>query len=181
MAQQIDPYRNEPATESYRAPGDRREPETAPTDEILGDLSRTVDRCAPEEADTARQKGLMQPMVWTMMMLVVLLGGWTLLVQEPALQPEPLDLNSFRAIPEILQVDVIPPDVLARVSLNRWMKLRPKSQIRLVENASRIALAAGYGSITLNSTDGIALARWRRAVGVEILHPKPESVNVHLP
>ena len=181
MVQQIDPYRNEPATENYRAPADRPEPETAPTNEVLNDLSQTVDLCASEEADAARQKGFLQPMVWTMMLLVVLLGGWTFLVQEPALQPKPLDLSSFRAIPEILQVDVTPPDVLALVSLNRWMKLRPESQIRLVENASRIALAAGYGSIALNSTDGTVLARWRRAAGVEILYPKPESVNVHLP
>ena len=181
MGQQIDPYHNEPATESYRAPADRREPETAPTNEVLGDLSRTVDRCSAEEADTIKQKGLMRPMVWTMMLLVVLLGGWTFLVQEPALQPEPLDLSSFRTLPEILQVDVTPPDVMAHISLNRWMKLRPESQIQLVENASRIALAAGYDSVTLSSTDGTVLARWRRTDGVETLYPKPESVNVHLP
>ena len=181
MAQEMDPYRNEPARDDYQAPANRQVPDTAPTEEVLDELSQDLDRRADEQSMARRKQGIMQPMVWTMLLLVVLLGGWTFLVQEPALEPEPLDLNSFRATPEILQVDATPPGVLAQVSINRWMKLRPESRIRLVENASRIASAAGYTSITLTGTDGTTLARWLRTDGAQLLYPAPESVNVQLP
>ncbi len=181
MAQEIDPYRNEPAPDNYQAPTGKREPESVPTDEIIEDLARDLDHSPEEQAAAGPPKGIMQPMVWTMMLLVVLLGGWTFLIQEPALEPGPLDLNSFRATPEILQVDVAPPDVLAHISFNRWMKLRPQSRVRLVEDASRVASTAGYHSITFKGTDGTSLASWRKSDGVQLLYPEPDSVNVQLP
>jgi len=181
MAQDMEPYRDEPALDSYRAPARRQEPATEPTDEIIDDLSRGLDHSAAERADARSQKGILQPMVWTMMLLVVLLGGWTFLIQEPSLEPAPLDLNSFRSTPEILQVDLTPTDILAQISINRWMKLRPESRIRLMEDASHIASTAGYSSLTFNGTDGTVLARWRRADGVQLLYPEPDSVDVHLP
>ncbi len=177
----MDPYRDEPALDNHQTPIGRQEPETIPTDEIIDGLSRELDHSAAAQPDTRSPKGIMQPMVWTMMLLVVLLGGWTFLVQEPVLEPAPLDLNSFRATPEILQIDVAAPNVQAQISINRWMKLRPESRIRLVENASRVASTAGYHSFTFNGTDGSVLARWRREDGVQLLYPKPDSVNVHMP
>jgi hypothetical protein len=181
MAQDMEPRKDDPALDSYKAPAARPEPEVVPTDEIIRDLSKNLDRGEVEQAVARTRKGILQPMVWTMMLLVVLLGGWTFLVQEPLLEPGDLNLNSFRATPEILQVRVIPPDVVAQISINRWMKLRPESRIRLMEEASRIATTAGYSSLTFNGTDGTVLARWRRADGVRLLHPKPETVNVQLP
>ena len=181
MAQDMEPYRENPVLDGYKAPAGRQEPEAVPTDEIIEGLSRELDERAAEPAGTHTRKGILQPMVWSMMLLVALLGGWTFLAQEPPLEPVTLDLNSFRATPEILQVDVTPPDVLAMISTNRWMKLRPESRIRLVEDASRIASTAGYNSVTFEGTEGTTLARWRRAEGVKLLYPKPDSVNVHLP
>mgnify|MGYP001814668011 CR=1 FL=1 len=181
MAQETEPYRDEPALDTYRSPGVRREPSDPATGEIIDDLSRDLDQSAEERAAGQPPKGIVQPMVWTMMLLVVLLGGWTFLIQEPVLEPGPLDLNSFRATPEIVQVDIAPPDVLAHISFNRWMKLRPQSRMRLVEDASRVASTAGYHSITCNGTDGTTLARWRQEEGVQLLYPEPDSVNVQLP
>lgn len=180
MAQDMEHPRNRPALDDYQAPAVRPEPETVPTDEIIQELSRDLDNTAVEQTDAHIQRGIVQPMVWTMMLLVVLLGGWTFLVQEPVLEPGALNLNSFRATPEILQVQVTPPDVVAQISINRWMKLRPASRIRLMEDASRIASTAGYSSVTFNGTDGTMLARWRRTDGVRLLHPRPDSVNVQL-
>jgi hypothetical protein len=180
MAQDIEPRKNDPALDDYQAPAVRPEPGNAPTDEIIRDLSLNLDRSEAGHSDARSQRGIMQPMVWTMMLLVVLLGGWTFLVQEPVLEPGALDLDSFSAVPEILQVQVIQPDVVAQISINRWMKLRPASRVGLMEDASRIAATAGYDSLTFNGTDGSILARWRRADGVRLLHPKPESVNVQL-
>ena len=181
MAQIQDTNRYEPTREVYRTPQIRQAPESAYTDEVLTDLGLDLDRTTAERTAPPRQQGIMQPLVWTMMLLVVLLGGWTFLIQEPVLEPGPLDLNSFRATPEIVQVDIAPPDVLAHISFNRWMKLRPQSRMRLVEDASRVASTAGYHSITFNGTDGTTLARWRQEEGVQLLYPEPDSVNVQLP
>jgi hypothetical protein len=181
MGQQTDHYPGDPGTGTYPKPADRPEQESIATEKVLNELSQDVDRCTTDEVEPEKQTGLLQPMVWTMLLLVVLLGGWTFLVPDSKLEPQPLDEETFRNVPEILQVKLLPTEVLGYINFNRWVKMTPQGKIDLVEKVSRIASVSGYERVILSSSDGTVLARWHHKKGMEILYPEPESVSVQLP
>ena len=105
--------------------------------------------------------------------LVGLVALWSVLILPRLMQerlPE-FSLSDFRKVQTVISVTARPPSLYVTVDGSAWSRLKPRQRENVVREIAFDLKRAGYTGARFTTANGVTVAQWLRARGVELIEP----------